>query len=132
MTALLLDTHALIWFAAGDTDRMPETVAKMIATAENDVYVSAASIWEIATKSRLGKLTGAYDIVRRPEHYVSELGMTGLQISIAHAALAGSFDAAHRDPFDRMLAAQGRLENLTIVSVDTALDAFDVKRVWAD
>ena len=132
MTALLLDTHALIWFAAGDRSRMPAATADLICDAANDVFVSAASIWEIATKTRLGKLTGAEDIAARPEYYISELGMTGMPISIAHAALAGSFDGAHRDPFDRMLAAQGKIEGLAIVSVDPALDAFEAKRLWID
>jgi len=92
--------------------------------------VSAASIWEIATKVRLGKLSGVEDIAARPGHYLSELGMRGLQISMDHAARAGGFAQDHRDPFDRMLAAQAKLEDLTPVSLDTALDDFGVKRVW--
>jgi len=105
--------------------------ADLISDASREVFVSAASIWEIATKTRLGKLVGAEDIAARPEHYISELGMTGLPISIAHAALAGSFDAAHRDPFDRMLAAQSRIEDLAVISVDAVLDTFGVTRIWA-
>ncbi|MEL6519409.1 MAG: type II toxin-antitoxin system VapC family toxin [Pseudomonadota bacterium] len=130
MNGLLLDTHALLWFAAGDRARMPADVAALIADPEHDVYVSAASIWEIATKVRLGKLTGAEDIAARPHYYISELGLAGLSITIDHAGRAGLYDVAHRDPFDRMLAAQSEIEGLALVSVDTALDAFGIQRVW--
>ncbi len=130
MTGLLLDTHALIWFAVGDTREMPAAAAELIAAGDREVFVSAASIWEIATKTRLGKLAGVEDMGRRPGYYISELGMRGLPISLEHASRAGGFDRAHRDPFDRMLAAQSQIEGLTLVSRDAALDAFGVERVW--
>jgi len=130
MTGLLLDTHALIWFATGDARNMPIATANLITDTDQDVYVSAASIWEIATKSRLGKLQGVSDIAARPAFYLSELAMRALPISADHAGKAGLFDVAHRDPFDRMLAAQSLIEDLRLVSVDTALDAFGINRVW--
>ncbi len=130
MTGLLLDTHALIWFALGDTKHMPVATVDLIANPSRDVYVSSASIWEIATKSRLGKLLGVDDIVKRPNYYISELSMMTLPISVKHASKAGSFDNPHRDPFDRMLAAQSLIENLGLVSVDDAFDVFDVQRIW--
>lgn len=130
MAGLLLDTHALIWFALGDTTRMPQATAKLIQDPRNEVFVSAASVWEIATKSRLGKLTGVEDIVERPSYYVSELAMVGLPITLDHAGRAGLFEAEHRDPFDRILAAQSQLEDLALVSVDDALDTFGVQRLW--
>lgn len=130
MTGLLLDTHALLWFAIGDTARMPQATADLIADPDREIHVSAASIWEIATKSRLGKLQGVGDIAVRPGHYLAALGMVSLPISVAHAGRAGLFDVAHRDPFDRMLAAQSLIEGLDLVSVDAALDGFGVRRVW--
>ena len=130
MKGLLLDTHALIWFVVGDTEHMSQATVELICDPAHDVFVSAASIWEIATKSRLGKLSGVEDIAKRPFHYISELAMIGLPVSVDHASRAGLFDMAHRDPFDRMLAAQSHIEELGIVSVDEALDAFDVHRFW--
>ena len=105
---------------------MPQVTAKLIQDPRNEVFVSAASVWEIATKSRLGKLTGVEDIVDRPSYYVSELTMVGLPITLDHAGRAGLFEAEHRDPFDRILAAQSQLEDLALVSVDDALDTFGI------
>ena len=130
MAGLLLDTHALIWFALGDATQMPQATAKLIQDPQNDVFVSAASVWEIATKSRLGILTGVEDIATRPSYYVSELAMVGLPITLDHACRAGLFETEHRDPFDRILAAQSQLENLALVSLDDALDTFGVQRLW--
>lgn len=130
MTAVLLDTHALIWFAAGNTERMPQATAELIADPAHEVVVSAASIWEISTKTRFGKLHGAQDIAARPEHYISGLGMTGLSIRFDHAARAALFEAPHSDPFDRMLAAQSQIETLPLVSLDDALDQFGIERIW--
>ena len=130
MAGLLLDTHALIWFALGDATQMPPDTAKLIQDPQNDVFVSAASVWEIATKSRMGKITGVEDIAARPSYYVSELAMVGLPITLNHASRAGLFEAEHRDPFDRILAAQSQLENLAVVSADVALDTFGIQRLW--
>ncbi len=130
MSALLLDTHALIWFAAGDSTRMPRPVADLIAAVDRDVFVSAASIWEIATKVRLGKMPAAADLAARPRHYMATLGMRGLDISPDHAQRAGGYDVVHRDPFDRMLAAQSQIEGMSLVSVDAALDEFGIERLW--
>lgn len=130
MSALLLDTHALIWFAAGDSNRMPDAVADLIASPHQEVFVSAASIWEIATKVRLGKMPAAADLAARPRHYMATLGMSGLDISPDHAQRAGSYEVDHRDPFDRMLAAQSELEGAPLVSVDAALDDFGIDRLW--
>ncbi|MCY4152874.1 MAG: type II toxin-antitoxin system VapC family toxin [Aestuariivita sp.] len=130
MTSLLLDTHAFIWFAMGDSKHMPAATADLIKNPSRDVYVSSASIWEIATKSRLGKLLGVNDIVKRPNYFLSELSMMALPITVEHASKAGSFDSPHRDPFDRMLAAQSLIENLGLVSVDDTFAVFGIQRIW--
>ena len=109
---------------------MPPTTAKLNQDPQNDVFVSAALVWEIATKSRLGKLTGVEDIAARPSYHVSELAMVGLPITLNHASRAGLFEAEHRDPFDRILAAQSQLENLALVSADVALNTFGIQRLW--
>lgn len=85
---------------------MPPATAKLIQDPRNEVFASAASVWESATKSRLGKLTGVEDIVDRLSYYVSELAMVGPPTTLDHASRAGLIEAKHRDPFDRILAAQ--------------------------
>lgn len=131
MTGLLLDTDAVVWFATGDAGRMPEAIAAMLSDPERDVAVSAASIWKLATKERIGKLSGVGFLLRDPARSLSRLGMRSLPITIDHAGLAGRYGVAHRDPFDRMLAAQAEIEGLALVSTGPALDAFGIERVWA-
>ena len=81
----------MIWFAPGDATQMPPATANLIQDLQIDVFVSAASVWEIATKSRMGKLTGVEDIAARPSYYVSELTMVGLPITLDHASPADLF-----------------------------------------
>ncbi|MDZ4762581.1 MAG: type II toxin-antitoxin system VapC family toxin, partial [Alphaproteobacteria bacterium] len=93
-------------------------------------FVSAASVWEITTKYRLGKLPQAALIASNVPSAVSADGFMTLSIELAHAQLAGSLQGAHKDPFDRMLAAQALLEGLVLVSNDEVFDTFGVKRLW--
>ncbi len=94
------------------------------------IVVSAASAWEIATKFRLGKLPSAAAIVGDIEGAVIEEGFETLAVSMRHAQHAGTLPGDHRDPFDRLLAAQAQLEGMVIVSGDRVFDAFGVKRLW--
>ena len=126
---LLLDTHVLLWFAAGDA-ALPRKVRALLESDAHESLVSGASAWEVATKYRLGKLPGAGPFAVDFEGAVASLGVTVLPISARHAQLAGSFPAAHRDPFDRDIAAQAQLERCRLVSGDAALDAFGVSREW--
>jgi PIN domain nuclease of toxin-antitoxin system len=126
---LLLDTHALLWWAAGDT-RLPRRARATIADEDNAVVVSAASAWEIATKHRLGKLAAAGPLVDRLLDYLADQEFVELAVTVRHAQGAGGLPGAHRDPFDRMLAAQAQLESLTIVSNDTVFDGYGVRRLW--
>ncbi len=126
---LLLDTHVLLWFASGDA-ALPRKVRTLLESDAHETLVSAASAWEVATKYRLGKLPGAGPFAVDFEGTVSALGMSVMPISARHAQLAGSFPVAHRDPFDRVLAAQAQLERCRLVSGDGALDAFGVAREW--
>jgi PIN domain nuclease of toxin-antitoxin system len=126
---LLLDTHAFLWWLAGD-DALSIAAKTAIADEGNDIFVSAASTWEITTKHRIGKLPGIAVIVGNLDKAVADQGFTGLPISLRHGQIAGGLPGPHRDPFDRMLIAQAMLENLVLVSNERPFDAYDVRRLW--
>lgn len=126
---MLLDTHAFLWFAAG-YEAMPLSAREAVVGAD-EVFVSAASVWEARTKHRLGKLPVAAGIVASGFPTVmAELGFRPLSVDVEDGDLAGRFPHPHRDPFDRMLVAQAVRRGLALVSNDAALDAFGVTRVW--
>lgn len=127
---LLLDTHALLWWLAGD--RQLSRRAKLaIANQDNEIFVSAASAWEVATKHRLGKLPHAGPLAVDFALEMRRQGFLELPISWRHAQAAGALPGAHRDPFDRMLIAQAREEMMALVSIETIFDNYDgVTRVW--
>lgn len=127
---LLLDTHAFLWWLDGDT-QLPDVARSAIGCLDNDVYVSAASAWEIATKVRIGKLPGAVEVAERLGSIVAEQGFLTLPITLAHARHAGLLPGEHRDPFDRMLIAQSLLEGFILVSNETLFDQFGVERLWS-
>ena len=126
---LLLDTHTLLW-ALMQPDQLSQKARKHIEAPENQLLVSAASAWEITTKHRLGKLKQADALVSAYPQHIQKLGARELAISTAHALLAGGFQAEHRDPFDRMLAAQAMIEGLTLVTKDSAFDQFPIRLLW--
>lgn len=126
---VLLDTHALLWWLAGDSD-LSINARHTIADPANEIFVSAASAWEVATKFRIGKLPGAGPLGVDFAREVRQQGFVALAISLEHAQVAGALVGDHRDPFDRMLIAQAREEKMALVSNDAAFDAFDVQRVW--
>lgn len=126
---LLLDTHALLWWLAGDA-QLPVRARRAIADDRNEVLVSAASAWEVATKHRLGKLPGAGPLAVDFAREVQSRGFTPLAITPEQAQSAGALPGPHRDPFDRMLIAQARDERLAVVSNDTVFDDYAVPRVW--
>ena len=126
---LLLDTHALLWWLLGDNS-LPRGAREAIAEPANDIHVSAASAWEIATKYRIGQLPGAAVLVADLPAIVSAQGFAELPISIRHGQIAGGLPRIHKDPFDRMLVAQAILADMTIVSGDEILSAYGVSRLW--
>jgi PIN domain nuclease of toxin-antitoxin system len=126
---VLLDTHALLW-AAFRKDLLSARARKLIETPANEILVSAASAWEIATKYRLGKLPLAQVLVEDFVPRVTAAGYVLLSISAEHALRAGRLPADHKDPFDRMLAAQAIDEDLPLLSNDERLDVFGVRREW--
>jgi PIN domain nuclease of toxin-antitoxin system len=126
---LLLDTHALLWWLAGD-EALSNTAREAISDPGNDVFVSAASAWEIATKYRLGKLPGAAAIAADIAGAVASQDFTELPINIRDGQIAGGLPAIHKDPFDRMLIAQAITADMVIVSNEALFNAYAVARLW--
>jgi PIN domain nuclease of toxin-antitoxin system len=126
---LLLDTHALLWWLEGDPS-LSTAARAAIEDEANEVCVSAASAWEIATKHRLGKLPGAAEVAVDVAGCVASQGFVELPISVAHGQKAGALPGPHRDPFDRMLVAQAMLEDLVLVSSETLFDRYGARRLW--
>ena len=122
MTSLLLDTHALLWVLL-DPKRIPAETLATVRAPETTVYVSAASAWEIATKHRLGKLEGAAAVVSGYREHLARLRAGELAITGHHALTAGTLQWFHRDPFDRVIAAQSMIESLPLVTADAALSS---------
>lgn len=125
--ALLLDTHALLWWAAGD-ERLSLRARQAIEA--DRVYVSTASAFEIAIKFSLGKLPHAAAIASDVQAYVESQGFDCLAIQFAHAEKAGTLVGPARDPFDRLLVAQAMLDNLSLVSNEKPFDTYPIKRLW--
>jgi PIN domain nuclease of toxin-antitoxin system len=125
----LLDTHALLWWLFDDP-KLSLVARGVLADPDRSVFVSSASAWEIATKFRLGKLASAAVLAQDIAGWVDQAGFTELPVSILHAQQAGLWQQAHRDPFDRMLAAQAKLADLTLISCDPELHQFGVRMLW--
>lgn len=118
---LLLDTHTLLWWLADDP-RLADPARSEIADPANDVLVSAASAWEIAIKAALGKLSLPDDL----EEQLAGNSFSPLPILVRHALAVRDLPDHHRDPFDRLLVAQARIEDLTIVTADACIPRYDV------
>ncbi len=125
--ALLLDTHALIWWATGDK-ALSAKVRRLIKSEETDILVSAATAWEIATKARLGRLV--WEGVGSIESYCRSQKFHLLPVTFAHAERAGSWPQDHGDPFDRMLAAQSAVERIPLATNDRKIGEFEIETIW--
>lgn len=126
---LLLDTHALIWWLAGD-EALSHRAQEAIADEANSIAVSAASAMEVATKYRIGKLPKAALLARDFEAIVADQGFDELPISVHHARVAGEMKIEHKDLFDRLLIAQAQGEDMVLVSNEALFDDFAVNRLW--
>jgi PIN domain nuclease of toxin-antitoxin system len=126
MRRVLLDTNVLLWWLAGNSQLGTET-RRTVADAETEVFVSAATIWEISIKLELGKLKAPKNMEREVERE----GFSKLAITLTHGQLAGSLPKIHRDPFDRMLVAQAQLEDLELVSADPVFAKYSVRLIRA-
>jgi PIN domain nuclease of toxin-antitoxin system len=124
LARLLVDSHALLWFVAGDRRRVSVALRRRIEAAE--VIVSVASLWEIAIKAALGKLDAPDDLPVR----VRELGFELLAVTEDHASRVRSLPHHHGDPFDRLLIAQAQVERLPVLTADGAFEDYDVSVIW--
>ena len=117
---VLIDTHVWLWWL--DDSPLSEPVTIALRDPHTDVVVSAASVWEVSIKRALGKL----DVTAGLESELNDDGFSSLPITVTHASVAGALPLHHGDPFDRMLVAQAQVEDLTLVTRDPALQAYDV------
>jgi PIN domain nuclease of toxin-antitoxin system len=123
---LLLDTHTLLWWDSKPS-LLGEAARIAMRDASNAVFVSAASVWEIAIKQKSGKLSFA----GLPAAMIAQYGFLPLLISPEHAERAGGLPPHHTDPFDRMLIAQAQIEGMTLVTVDSKIRLYPVAQLWA-
>ena len=126
---LLLDTHTFLWFTAGDSN-LSQTARAAIEDENNNLYLSVASIWEIAIKVSIEKLELSEPFEVLIPDMLAENEIELLDISVNHAALITTMPFHHRDPFDRLIAAQAKTEQLTLVSADTIFDTYGVNHLW--
>ena len=126
---ILLDTHALLWWLAG-SDRLSAVAHGAIADDANEILVSAASAWEIATKHRLGRLPGAAAVAEDVIGCLLDQGFQPLAITVADGERAGRLPGPVRDPFDRMLIAQALTLDVAMVSIEERFDRYGVRRLW--
>ncbi|MFZ4803842.1 MAG: type II toxin-antitoxin system VapC family toxin [Synechococcus lacustris] len=127
--AFLLDTHALLWWLA-EPVRLSPVVHATLADPAQPVFISAASAWEIATKHRLGRLPTAEVLLQDGWSLMASQGFQPLPVSWSHGLRAGRYPMQHRDPFDRLLAAQAELEELILITLDPALAPFPCQTLW--
>jgi PIN domain nuclease of toxin-antitoxin system len=125
----LLDTHTLIW-AATDPSRLSRRAATIISDKKNEIYISAASAWEIATKVRKGKLPEAILLEGDFERIVQQAKYRLLPITVPVALRAGRLIGTLKDPFDRVIAAQSLHMDIPLLGVDEEMDNFGIRRIW--
>jgi PIN domain nuclease of toxin-antitoxin system len=125
----LLDTHAFVWWLEG-SPRLSRRARWVLAREGNEIFVSAASAWEITTKARLGRLPFATDVAADVFGAIVSQGFHPLDITTVHAQRAGWLPGQHADPWDRMLIAQAQAEGLAVVSNETGFEEYGITRVW--
>jgi PIN domain nuclease of toxin-antitoxin system len=123
----LLDTHTFIWFVTG-SDRINSKVREQIEN--NDNLLSIASLWEIAIKCSIGKLDLELSIEQLVEEQIIANGIELLDITTEHIAFVANLPFHHRDPFDRLIIAQAKVEQIPIVGMDKIFDSYSVQRLW--
>jgi PIN domain nuclease of toxin-antitoxin system len=126
---VLLDTHTFLWFVVDD-ERLSDAARALIEAEDSQPFLSIASLWEMAIKVSLGKLMfeQPFDVFVPQQLAMNGIGI--LNISIEHTAAISTLPFHHRDPFDRLIAVQAKVEKMCLVSADPAFDAYEVQRVW--
>lgn len=126
---LLLDTHTFIWFVS-DSPRISVTVKELIENENNEKLLSTASIWEMAIKHSSGKLSFGQPFKEFIDQQINLNSIDLLNINLDHIDIVATLPLHHRDPFDRLLIAQAMVEQLPILSADSAFDAYPIGRLW--
>jgi PIN domain nuclease of toxin-antitoxin system len=126
---LLIDTHVLIWVIL-NPEKLSSSVTRLFSDRKNDIYLSLVSIWEIQIKQQLGKLNFDLPLAELIESQQKVNDLKLLSITPEHIYALESLPHHHRDPFDRLLISQALYENMPILSVDIAFDAYPVQRIW--
>lgn len=126
---LLLDTHTFLWWVDDDPQLSPEA-RRRIGDEQSDCYVSLVSAWEMAIKAATGKLRLSVSVQRYFQEHLAPNDFKLLPIGLDHVTAAETLPLHHRDPFDRLLIVQARHAGLTLVSADSAFDAYGVARIW--
>lgn len=127
MRRILLDTHALLWFITDSGSGLGPKALALIIEPRNEIYVSAASTWEIAIKRALGKLQAPANM----DTVVEDKSLAKLPVTLFHGDLAGALPARHNDPFDRMLIAQAQAEGLELMTCDQKILQYQVRCIDA-
>jgi PIN domain nuclease of toxin-antitoxin system len=125
----LLDSHVLLWWWF-DPERLSQAVQTLLADPATTVRVSAATVWELSLKHHQGKLPELHQAISDLPGLLQADGFQPLPIVLAHGLRAGAYPQPHRDPFDRMLAAQAELERLVLITADPQLSAFPCRTLW--
>jgi PIN domain nuclease of toxin-antitoxin system len=128
---LLLDTHALLW-TLQDNRRLGRSARRRIEDERSTVWVSAASIWELSIKAALGRVGIGDAMLEGLSEQIQQHGFEELPVTWMHGIAAGTLPPHHADPFDRMLIAQAKIEELTLVTADEMFAAYDVRTLAAD
>lgn len=126
---VLLDTHAFLWFV-NDSPRLSQPARVLLESDETQPFISTASLWEIAIKISLGKLslTQPYETFISQQLALNGIGL--LNIGIEHIVAVANLHFHHRDPFDRLIVIQAKIENMALVSADSIFDIYDIERIW--
>jgi len=126
---LLVDSNALYWWWT-KRERLTHAALDALRAEESELYVSTATAWELATKHRIGKLPGAEAFLPDFAELLEESRMAPLRVELVHALEAGGLPGPHRDPFDRLLAAQARIEGLDVVTADGVFKEYGLRVIW--
>jgi len=126
---LLLDTHAFLWWIT-DSDELSRRARRLIADGRNEIFFSVVSAWEIAIKSKLGRVTLREDVDRYIPEQLQQNAFDVLPVQLHHALRVAALPDLHRDPFDRLLIAQALSEELALVSRDARLSDYKIRVLW--
>ncbi|MEW6572225.1 MAG: type II toxin-antitoxin system VapC family toxin [Bacillota bacterium] len=125
----LLDTHTFLWWITDDP-QLSARVREFISDGENELFFSAASGWEIAIKARLGKLSLQEDLESFLFEQLSINGINSFPVQMSHALHVYNLPDYHRDPFDRLIIAQARVENMPVITADPQFARYPVEIIW--